>query len=208
MALVDGFGGVIFDYGGVLASHQTEEDAALLARTAGIEIAQFHELYWSDRLAYDRGDVTGVDYWRRIGQQGGNALDDITIRKLIDLDARSWMNFVRPMYEFVAQLRADGKRVAVLSNMPLDLGEAIKADGFGFSGFDHVTLSYEVRSAKPEAPIYEDCLAGIGTRAADTLFLDDRIANIEGAKAVGLNGVLFSTSDEMLPKLRDSEFVG
>ncbi len=202
MALVDRFAGVIFDYGGVLASHQTEEDAARLAETAGIDAARFHELYWGDRHAYDRGDVSGTSYWMRIGQLGGHVLDDATIQMLIGLDSRSWMHFFKEMYEFVAQLRAAGKRVAVLSNMPLELGEAIKAGGFGFSGFDHVTLSYEVRSAKPEAPIYRHCLDGLGTPAAETLFLDDRIVNIQGAKALGIDGLQFSTPAEMLPRLR------
>lgn len=202
MALVDRFAGVIFDYGGVLAHHQTEEDAAYLAKTAGVDPARFLELYWADRLAYDRGDVTGPDYWRRLGEAGGQTLDDETIQALIAYDARSWMNFIGPMYEFAAELQARATRVAVLSNMPRDLGEAIRSHGFGFAGFDHVTLSYEVRAAKPEPPIYEDCLKGIGTAAPETLFLDDRIANIEGAKALGIEGLLFTTPDQMLPLLR------
>jgi putative hydrolase of the HAD superfamily len=201
MALVDRFAGVIFDYGGVLASQQTEEDARHLAKTAGIDNVRFQELYWADRLAYDRGDVTGPEYWRRIGRLGGRTLDDATVQALMELDSRSWMNFMQPMYEFAARLRSGGKRVAVLSNMPHELGEAIKAQGFGFAGFDHVTLSYEVRSAKPEAQIYENCLRGIGTPAAETLFLDDRKENIEGAKALGIDGVVFSTPHEMLPRL-------
>jgi putative hydrolase of the HAD superfamily len=201
MALVDRFAGVIFDYGGVLAAHQTEDDAEHLAKTAGIDSGRFQELYWSHRLDYDRGDVTGPNYWRRIGSLAGCILDDATIQALIDLDSRSWMNFMQPMYEFVTQLRGAGKRLAVLSNMPHELGEAIKAQGFGFAGFDHVTLSYEIRSAKPEAQIYEECLQGIGTRAEETLFLDDRIVNIEGAKALGIDALVFSTPSEMLPKL-------
>lgn len=202
MALVDRFAGVIFDYGGVLASHQTEAEAAQMAGMAEIDPVRFQELYWGDRHAYDRGDFSGLDYWRQIGRLGGNALTDETIRQLMELDARSWMKFMPPMYEFVAQLRAAGKRVAVLSNMPRELGEAIKADGFGFHGFDHVTLSYEVRSAKPETPIYEHCLQGIGTPAGETLFLDDRVVNIEAAKALGIDGLVFTTPDQMLPKLR------
>jgi putative hydrolase of the HAD superfamily len=201
MALVDRFAGVIFDYGGVLASHQTDEDANHLAQLAGVDPVHFQELYWGERLAYDRGDLTGPDYWRRLAKLAGRTMDDETIQSLIALDARSWMHFMRPMYEFAARLRASGKRLAVLSNMPRELGEAIKADGFGFEGFDHVTLSYEVRSAKPETPIYMHCLEGVCTSAPDTLFLDDRAVNIEAARALGIAGVQFSTPEEMLPVL-------
>jgi putative hydrolase of the HAD superfamily len=202
MALVDRFAGVIFDYGGVLVSHQTKDDVEQLAGIAGIDAARLNELYWADRLGYDKGDVLGVDYWAHIGRLARHPLDGAAIHNLIDFDSRSWMKFHRDMYAFVAELRAGGKRVAVLSNMPRDLGEAIKRDGFGFTGFDHVTLSYEVRSAKPEVAIYQHCLNGIGTPAGRTLFLDDRIENIRAAQALGIEALQFSTPAEMLPKLR------
>ncbi len=202
MGLVNGFAGVIFDYGGVLAAHQSKEDVESLAAIAGIPLDRFNQLYWADRAAYDRGDVEGVDYWRHLGKQAGKHLDDATIHSLIGHDSAAWMKFNGPMYDFVDELRADGKRAAVLSNMPKDLGLAIKLEGFGFRNFDHVTLSYEVRSAKPEPAIYQHCLEGIGTAPENTLFLDDRVENIHAARHFGIQAIQFTNPDEMLPLLR------
>jgi putative hydrolase of the HAD superfamily len=202
MGLVNGFAGVIFDYGGVLVAHQSKEDVEQLAGIAGIPVALFNQLYWADRAAYDRGDVEGVEYWRHLGKGAGKYLDDATIHSLIGHDSAAWMKFYGPMYDFVDELRADGKRVAVLSNMPKDLGLAIKSEGFGFRNFDHVTLSYEVRSAKPEAAIYHSCMEGIGTAPKNTLFLDDRAENIRAAQTLDIRAVQFTNPDEMLPQLR------
>jgi putative hydrolase of the HAD superfamily len=202
MALVSEVAGVIFDYGGVLVAHQSEEDVHQLAGIAGIPVPVFAELYWADRVPYDRGDLEGVEYWRQLGKKAGKKLDDGTIHSLIGHDSAAWMKFYGSMYDFVDELRAQKKRVAVLSNMPKDLGLAIKQEGFGFHNFDHVTLSYEVRSAKPQRAIYDHCLAGIGTPAAQTLFLDDRIENIRAAEALGIRAMQFTTPDEMLPRLR------
>lgn len=201
MALVDRYRGVIFDYGGVLVAHQTEEESREMAELTGIPAAVFGELYWADRAGYDRGDVSGVDYWREIGRRAGKALAEPTITEVIAIDARSWMHFYPEMYAFARGLRQRGIRTGVLSNMPLELGEAIKADGFGFAGFDHITLSYEVRAAKPEAAIYRHCVEGLGTKYAETLFLDDRAENVSAAGAIGLGAMRFTHPGEMLARL-------
>ena len=202
MGLVNGFAGVIFDYGGVLVAHQSKEDVNQLAGIAGIPVDLFNRLYWADRAEYVRGDLEGVEYWRGVGKEAGKTLNDATIHSLIGHDSAAWMKFYGAMYDFVDELRTDGKRVAVLSNMPKDLGLAIKLEGFGFRNFDHVTLSYEVRSAKPDAAIYQHCLEGIGTAPENTLFLDDRVENIRAAHALGIQAIQFTTPDEMLPQLR------
>jgi putative hydrolase of the HAD superfamily len=201
MALVDAFDGIIFDYGGVLAYHQTPQDQAGLARIAGVEERQFMELYWSDRPAYDKGSLTGIEYWQDIGTRAGATFTADTIRELTEFDTQAWMQFDEAMFDWVEQLRLGGKRVAVLSNMPRDLGEALQSRTSRFRNFDFVTLSYEVRAVKPDPAIYEQCLSGLGTTNSRTLFLDDRIENIHGAERVGIKGVQFTSRSEVLPKL-------
>ncbi|HXR79215.1 MAG TPA: HAD family phosphatase [Bryobacteraceae bacterium] len=201
MALVDRYSGVIFDYGGVLAFHQTVADSAGMANIAGLPARAFHDLYWTDRLAYDRGLTTAEDYWNDLARRGGVALDSQQILRLIEADVQSWLKFDSGVYDFAESLRQSGKQIAVLSNMPRELGEVLKAKTNGFAPFAHLTLSYEVKSVKPEPAIYEHCLAGMGLRPEEILFLDDRIENIRGAERLGVRGVQFTSRDEVLPKL-------
>jgi putative hydrolase of the HAD superfamily len=204
MEPVEHYAGIIFDYGGVLVSHQTEEDARHLSQIAGLAPDLFFRLYWSDRGDYDKGLMTGDDYWNRIAERAGTSFSPDQILQLIDTDNQSWTHFDTQMYKFVENLRASGKRLAVLSNMPRDLGESLKAKATtqGFAPFHHITLSYEVRSIKPEPEIYEHCLAGLGLRAEQTLFLDDRAENVEGAKRLGIQAIQFTSRDEVLPRLQ------
>lgn len=196
------YDGYIFDYGGVLVTHQTDEDQARLAQIAGIPKDLLTELYWADRLDYDKGLVTCTDYWQGLARRVGRSLTESAIEELVQLDNASWMQFDSVMWEWIDQLRAAGKRVAMLSNMPRDLGEAIKLQTQRLDNFDQVSLSYEVHSVKPEAAIYEHCLEGLGTPAERTLFLDDRIANVHGAELLGICAVQFTSRDEVLLKLR------
>jgi putative hydrolase of the HAD superfamily len=206
MALVkaydSAYDGFIFDYGGVLVGHQTPAEVEQMAATAGIPQERFFTHYWDTRLAYDKGSVTADEYWQNIARANGKHFSSATIAELIDIDSRSWMHFDEVMWEWIEQLRAAGKRLAILSNMPRELGEALKSQTGRFHGFDHVTLSYELHSVKPERVIYEECLAGIGTQPARTVFFDDRIANVEGAELAGIHAVEFLNRDDVLRRMR------
>jgi putative hydrolase of the HAD superfamily len=202
MALVSSFEGFIFDYGGVLVHNQTNEDRARLADLAGIPQPLFEELYWANRMDYDKDLLTAAQYWTGVAQQGGSSLTPHAIAELIELDSTSWMQFDSLMWDWAEELRVAGKRVAMLSNMPRELGEALRTRTNRLDTFDYVTLSYEVRAAKPEPPIYEHCLEGLGTPSHRTLFLDDRIANVQGAELLGIRGLQFTDRDEILLRVR------
>ncbi len=202
MALVSSYEGFIFDYGGVLVRHQTDTDQLRMAEIAGIPKHLFTELYWSARQDYDKDLLSYAEYWQGVARRAGTALTEKQIEELVELDTRSWMQFDPVMWEWVDQLRAAGKRVAMLSNMPRELGEALKSRTRKLAGFDQVTLSYELRAAKPEPATYEHCLEGLGTAPAQTLFLDDRIENVQAAELLGIRAIEFTSRDDTLLLLR------
>ena len=49
-----------------------------------------------------------------------------------------------------------------------------------------VFCSAQFRRRKPDPAIYLDCLAALGVAPADALFIDDKVANANGARAAGL----------------------
>ena len=192
----------MLDYGGVLAHHQTDSAQAKLAQIAGLPKDLLTELYWSERPDYDRDVISGIEYWNIVGRRSGTALSERTIQELIDFDNSSWMQFDSVMWEWVDQLHAAGKRVGLISNMPRDLGEALKSRTQKLSNFDQVTLSYEIRALKPEPAVYEHCLEGLDTPPEQTLFLDDRIENVQGAELLGIRAIQFTSRDDILLRLR------
>jgi putative hydrolase of the HAD superfamily len=203
MALVSSFDGFIFDYGGVLVAHQTEEDQARMARMAGLDLETFSEAYRTERFDYDKGELTAPEYWQRVAKSGDVLLKADVIDKLTEFDSLSWMQFDKVMWEWIDELRAAGKRVAMLSNMPRDLGESLKVHTDKLTNFDHLTLSYELRAIKPEPAIYEHCLEGLGTAPEKTVFFDDRIANVQGAELLGIHAIQFTSRDEVLLRVRN-----
>jgi putative hydrolase of the HAD superfamily len=202
MALVSSFDGFMLDYGGVMVHHQSERDQTKLAQIAGIPKDLFTELYWSERLDYDKDVISGIEYWQIVAQRGGTIFTERIIEELIDLDNHSWMQFDSVMWEWIDQLRSAGKRVGLISNMPRDLGKALKSHTQKLSNFDQVTLSYEIHAVKPEPAVYEHCLEGLNTPPQQTLFLDDRIENVQGAELLGIRAIQFTSRDDVLLRLR------
>jgi putative hydrolase of the HAD superfamily len=90
----------------------------------------------------------------------------------------------------------------MLSNMPRELGDALKSRTGRLNSFDHVTLSYEIHAAKPEPAAYEHCLEGLGVTAEQTLFFDDRIANVQAAELLGMRAIQFLDRDDVLLRCR------
>jgi HAD superfamily hydrolase (TIGR01509 family) len=57
--------------------------------------------------------------------------------------------------------------------------------------------SYQLRIAKPDPAIYLHVLKELGTRAEETLFLDDKLVNVEAARALGIQAIQFSSVEKL-----------
>lgn len=201
MAHANSFSGYIFDYGGVLVGNQTQADRERLAALAGIPIGRFFDLYWARRLDYDRGDLSREEYWQALAADAGTRFDKRTVEELAEVDVRSWMRFDPAMWEWVAELRRAGTPVAMLSNMPRDMGEALRSETDRLNAFDCVTLSYEIRATKPDAAPYEHCLRALGTQAERTVFFDDKAPNVQAAERLGIRAIQFLNREDALLRL-------
>jgi HAD superfamily hydrolase (TIGR01509 family) len=60
-----------------------------------------------------------------------------------------------------------------------------------------VVISCEVGVSKPDPRIYQLCLDRLGLPAAETLFVDDRADNIEGAARIGLRTLHWEGADAL-----------
>ena len=191
---------VIFDFGGVLCFHPAEDRFAVIAGLLGISTDRLLELFWANRIEYDAGLVDSRAYWTRITSASGKTLDDALLRVLVQHEIRLWDNFDRRVFDWAAYLKSSGIRTAMLSNLPRSLGEALLAIPGLLDPFDHLTLSYQLKIAKPQAEIYQDAVRGVGVQPEQSLFLDDKPENVEGARAIGMQAELFSTWETFLNK--------
>jgi putative hydrolase of the HAD superfamily len=68
--------------------------------------------------------------------------------------------------------------------------------------FDAVVLSHEVGARKPSAAFFQHCVHLAGCSAAECVFIDDLPANVAGARACGLHGLVYTGLDNLMEGLR------
>jgi 2-haloacid dehalogenase len=75
-----------------------------------------------------------------------------------------------------------------------------------FDSFDGIVVSGRERLLKPDAAIYNLLLQRHGLKAADCIFIDDSLRNVEGARAVGMHGHHFIAAEGLARGLRSHGF--
>src|SRR5262249_15612751 len=144
------------------------------AQACGLSRDEFVHAFWLRRLKYDAGLFTPVEYWRDVAAIAGRTFDDALIAEMIKREVDFWTNYDHRVIAWVDQLRDAGYSVGMLSNLPQPLAEHMKAERTLLDRFDHLTLSYELKTAKPDAPIYEHAIRGLAIAPGDGLFIDDK----------------------------------
>jgi HAD superfamily hydrolase (TIGR01509 family) len=74
--------------------------------------------------------------------------------------------------------------------------------GHVLSRFDHSLASHECGVEKPDAEIYQIAMSHTGLPAAAHLFIDDLVENVEGARAVGMEGVVHTDAASLREEFR------
>ncbi len=200
---------VIFDYGMVLTGEPNARSMQEILRITGMTREQIEPLYWADRHAYDEGKLNGISFWQKLLRDAGLNLPEGAVEELNAHDAHYWTTENPRMIAWQHQLKSAGIKTAILSNMGDAVHESIEAAFPWIQNFDHRTWSYQLGVAKPDPKIYEHTLEKLGVCAEESLFIDDKQANIDAARKLGFKTMLFTTieklREDLIQKGLDSE---
>jgi putative hydrolase of the HAD superfamily len=97
---------------------------------------------------------------------------------------------IEPNLRLVRELRVTHK-LGILSNADLSLRGRLEGEIGIHHLFDDIVCSAEVGMAKPERAIYTLAAARLGLLPGECVFVDDLDANVEAAREVGMQAVLF-----------------
>ncbi len=181
---------LVFDFGQVMVRFERkymverfvtdQDDSGLLQKVV------FDRLYW-DKL--DEGTIADDEVIRLICER---------IPERLHEDAKNiYYNWIynipeiEGMRELIREMRARFEvKVFLLSNIPryfVDHSKEIPA----ISEFDKCIFSSVCGKTKPNTDIYEHLCSECGIRPEESVFIDDRQINIDGAERCGIKGYLF-----------------
>ena len=120
-----------------------------------------------------------------------------------------WNNIDRAIWQlpytrnWIREMKRNGYQVYVLSNYGSFTYEKTREKALSFlEDVDGAIFSYEVRMIKPDAEIFHALFQKYDLKPEESVFLDDLPANVEGAKAVGMQGIVFMNLKDALLELQ------
>lgn len=104
------------------------------------------------------------------------------------------------MYDYLLELKERGYRLFGLSNWGTTVLQVIEKYPI-FQLLEGSVISYQLKITKPDAAIYQALLEKYDLKAEECVFADDKQENVEGAKRVGMQGILFVDKEQYCREL-------
>lgn len=179
---------MIFDFGNVIGKFngmyilkqfcESEEDCQLLA---SVVYEKWNEL--------DKGTIDYNEYIEQTIDKIPDRLED-TVRTFF----RDWPHHLLPIKDtlrFIDELKSRNIPVYLLSNAPTHFADWT-ASYEPLRKFDGIVFSAPLKMAKPDPEIYEYLFETYKLKPEECFFIDDLSANIETAKKLGMDGIVFT----------------
>ena len=191
---------VIFDMGGVILRTVHRAGRRKWETRLGLADGELARIVFGSEASAlaSIGKQTEDDVWKSV--QGTLHLSDAEIGELTQ-DFWSDDEVDYPLVQSLRDLRPRYK-TAILSNA-YSTGRWAITEKFGLRDIvDELIISAEEGIAKPDARLYRIAAARLNVQPAEVVFVDDVLANVEGARAVGMNGVHFRNTAQAIAEVR------
>ena len=198
---------LIFDFGNVVAHFDYRKAASKLGARLGLSgeelLDRLRPLGFSDLLkSYESGKISAEEFSKGVSELIGL---EITHHEFVAAwaDIFTANESIAPLFAF---FKREGYTLVLGSNTnDLHASQFRRQFAETLTHFDRLVLSYEVGHIKPSESFYLACAEAAEAEPADCVFIDDLAENVEGAKAAGLVGVLYQSTEGLL---RDLEALG
>jgi glucose-1-phosphatase len=195
---------VCFDLGGVLVRIARGWDDA--CTRAGVRLAHAGDDAWKRHhdlmVRFETGEIDEACYLREAPGVIGNGVDVDAIVRVFD----AWLLGMYPgAVELVHELKSRGFKTACLSNTNArHWGLIARVPEYRpLERLDYRLASHELRVMKPNERAYRRAEEATGYRGEQVLFFDDRLENVEAARAVNWRAELIDRADDAVPQIRE-----
>lgn len=191
------FSAVFFDVGGVLLIDFIDWKIKDLAVKYSVEEDLLFDAKSKFRPMADRGEISDPEFWKLLLKTVNIIADDD------DIDLELYMKTVDGGIDVARKLKANGYKIAILSNDSVEMSNHRRKRYVFDELFDQITISCYHGVNKPEKKIYEIALNEMSIKPEQTIFIDDRQENVDTANALGITGIFFESSTQLLNRLAE-----
>lgn len=185
---------IVFDFGGVVANINRRPMLNFISESSGKSYRQVKKDFQSDKL-YEALS-SPKSFWE---EYVGHPLEETWLATL-ENTKREIIQPISGMQSLIQKLKGKGFQVALLSNTNPKRARFIETMG-GYDLFDPILLSCYLDCKKPQPKVYQSLLNHLAADPSDCLFIDDKRGNVEMAKSLGIDSILFESVEQLQAEL-------
>lgn len=189
----------IVDVGGVLHDSSTPYIFADIKTTLKIDENALQSAWSKPIQLLTIGSITEKEFWniftKRVKVTKPLPRESLLLRAFIKYYGRH-----DDVLYIVRNLKRQGLKMAVLSNTIQPHAKYQHKIGI-YQQFDVAVLSNEVGIAKPAPEAYQLTLEKLKVKPAEAFFVDDAGENVEAAVKLGIHGILYQNSIQLIKAL-------
>lgn len=191
---------VFIDFGGVIVRTEDKGPRFRQAERLGMTTRDLEKIVFESEtsLRASTGEIPEEDHWKAVA--GALAMSRAESRKVLD-EFFAGDRADQELLGFLRSIRPD-RKVCLISNAWSGLRAFITRSKFE-DVFDHMVISAEVGLMKPDPRIYLLALQKIEAQPAESVFIDDVLANVDAARSLGMAGIHFVQPGQALQELKD-----
>jgi|SRR3990167_5889238 len=190
---------IIFDLGGVVLTHTHEVTMNTLAKIFGVTKDKIQQAFLDIEDGWVIGNITAEELAEKFKRK-------FKSKKSIEKIMQYWT----AIYEEKTKVNEDllklidklkEKHEVYLLTNTTDIHHNLNARRNIFNHFDRVFASFIIGKRKPDRAFYLHVLKETKLHPKDTIFIDDREENLEAAKSLGMNVILFQNNKNLIREL-------
>lgn len=187
---------IVFDFGGVLVQYDFKAYFTnILGSKEKGEWFMRNILNDDNNDLLDKGDRPFDEYiaeWKQRWPDYAVALDAFDKN-----NADIFTNEIPGMVALMTELKEKGYRLLGLSNWHTKVWDIMKKFPRIFGLLDGYLISHQVHLIKPHKEIFEAFCKEFEVKPDECVFIDDKQKNVDGAKAAGMQAILFKDAKQL-----------
>lgn len=194
---------IIFDFGNVLLNLDITTSIQRMEALLGLSYDVYHEQMPDCFRAFETGAITETQFVEELRQLSGQSFSVEAFRSawnslLLDVPTES-MKMLKTLKLKYRLFLLSNTNETHLAGVELNMGSS---KFFEFEQqFEHCFYSCRMGDRKPNLSIFETVINQTGCIPNETLFIDDGLMHIEGARQAGIKALHLSVNDTIIQLL-------
>lgn len=192
---------ILLDIGGVLWHPKEAPLSDRWATKCGLSAEAFDQIVYNSEWGSQAlvGNISGTEMWENIGKQLG-----LSPAERSECEKDYWAGIWDTEFLDYCHTLKSRCKLGIVSDAESNAREMVRT-WVNDALFDVIVFSAEVGVCKPDPKIFYSALEQLGVDASETIFIDDRERNVNGAKTLGIHAIHYKNRSQAFIAL--SEYI-